>query len=254
LVRFGRGQAADTLRVTLRVVGLTDPDAFGAFRDEGQGRVFRLTPVEAAALSPLARAPLRPAVAQPPLEDPLGRVDDLRQALLDAHPEWSILETDLGPLEPPEAVPVGTPPCWNGCNRDLSYENALGTQLAAGGRLWLYGVDPAVLGRSAWTEIMLAGQRENDAAGHAGTDDLRGSAAALDPTFTDEGLFAWAFARDCTGLAPFCSEIRPECPGLASTELGSVLVRHYLDPETGTWPPLAGLGVRRAIKFTPPEP
>jgi len=250
LVRFGRDRAADTLRVTVRGVGLTDPAAFERYRDAGEGRVFRLTPAIPADPAPLEPGALRQAAPAPPL-DRRAAVDALRQALLDRHPGWDVLETELTALQPPPGGAEGEPRCWPGCNRDLSYETTPGTPVGPGERIWVYGVDPAPLGRSTWTEIMLAGQRESDAAGHAGTDDLRGSARAIDPSADDE-LFAWAFARDCAGLEPFCSELGAECPGLAPTELGSVLVRHYLDPITGTFPPLEGLSERRAMKLTPP--
>lgn len=239
----------DTFHVTLRVVGFDDRAAFEAWRDGRAARVFKLRPVTPLPPEPLPVAPVRPAVPQPPpaLTD---EVAALRQAIVDAHPGWSVVDAELIPREPPLEPAPTEAPCWSGCNRDVAYFSTHATQLLDSDRIVVYGVDPAPLGRATWTEIMLAGERESDAAGHAGTDDLRGTAADWVPGARPE-LHAFVWARDCTGL-PHCQEVPTTCPGLAEDELGTVLWRAYLDPFTSTWPPVSGLGERGALHLRRP--
>jgi hypothetical protein len=244
-VNLGLDQAADGFHVTLRVVGFEDRAAFDAFQVAPTARVFKLRPEAEVPPAPVEALPARLAAAAPPAEL-TTEVAALRQSIVDAHPGWTVVDGQVTGSEPP----LDVPDCWSGCNRDVSYSATGGVLMVPGARLVVYGVDPAALGRATWTEVMLAGAAERDAAGSAGTDDLAGSAAAWSPG-ANAALYAWTFARDCTGV-PFCSVIPYECPGLGPVESGSILWRHYLDPATATWPPLAGLGERGALYLLPP--
>ncbi len=250
-VRLGVDAPADTFHVTLRVVGFDDRSAFDAFRDGAGARVFKLRPTARQPADPLPTPEERAAVPAPPAGTSAA-VASLRQAVIGAHPGWQVVDAVVNPLEPPLDPSGDEPFCWAGCNRDVSYSTTAEAWLLPGDRLVVYGVDPVSLGRATWTEVMLAGLFEEDAAGHAGTDDLAGSARAWQPTAPD-GLYAFTFARDCAGI-PHCQVVPTSCPGLSPLEPGSILWRHYLDPATDTWPPLAGLGERGAMHLRPPPP
>ncbi len=249
--RLGLDRGSDTFHVTLRVVGFDDRAAFDQFRDGEFARVFKVRPSERLPPRPIPPPPLREAVAAPPTETSAA-VAALRAAIVAAHPGFTAVDADVQPLEPPADPAPGEPFCWAGCNRDVSYSTTGDAWLMPGDRMVVYGVDPTALGRATWTEVMLAGRTEEDAAGHAGSDDLTGSAQAWDPTAPPE-LYAFTFARDCDGV-PFCQEVGYACPGLSELEPGSVLWRHYLDPATLAWPPLSGIGERGALHLRAPPP
>ena len=246
-VTQGLGADADTFHTTLRIVGIDDRTAFDAWRFGPEARVWRLTPTAAQGVDPLPEATPRPAVAAAAVDYDAG-VDSLRQAIVDAHPGWTVQDAALEESEPP----VDEASCWAGCNRDVSYVSTPGVPLIGGQKIVAYGVDPAALGRATWTEIVLVGTANNDSAGGVGSTGMAGTAEAWLPGHPDtEVLFAWTFARDCDGQAD-CTEVAEGCPGLDALELGKLGWRHYLDPATHTFPPLSGLGARGALKLIPP--
>jgi hypothetical protein len=245
-LNLGLAQPADALRMTLRVHGIHDLEAVDAWGVSPQVRILRITPAEPVATeSPIPEAPLRvPEIAGiPSLDD---AVADLRQGILDAHAGWGVQEAALG-----VSVPPADEVCWPGCNRDVSYASTPAVPLGAGERIVVYGVDAVALGRASYIALVLYGARNSDTGGVFEPGFMPGTAHEWIPGHASaEQLYAWTFARDCTGLM-HCSVVPTGCPGVDMDELATIMWRAYLDPLTGSFPHPDDLGGRGAIRFVP---
>jgi hypothetical protein len=77
------------------------------------------------------------------------------------------------------------------------------------------------------------------------------SAAAFVPSDPNVAkLYAWTFARDCTGN-PFCTAIPLTCPGIANLGAAVIATRAYLEPSTKTRPLASELILDQAIHIKP---
>jgi hypothetical protein len=246
-ITLGLDADADALRMTLRVHGIEDVDAVDAWGESPDVHILRITPAAPEpTVDPLPAPPLREPVEHgiPDLSDGVAA---LRAAILAEHDGWATQEAALN---------VSTPPadevCWPGCNRDVSYASTPAVPLGPGERIVVYGVDAVSLGRATYIALVLYGATNSDAAGVFEPGFTPGTASAFIPDHPDvDALYAWTFARDCTGVA-HCTEVQTGCPGVDPFELASVMWRAYLDPDTASFPHPDDLGGRGAFRFSPP--
>ena len=244
---LGLDEPADALRMTLRVHGIEDVAAVDAWGESPDVRILRVTPkATESTTDPLPAPPLRePTVHGIP--DLSGAVAELREAILAEHAGWATQEAVLN-----VSIPPTDETCWPGCNRDVSYASTPGVPLLEGERIVVYGVDAVGLGRSAYIALVLYGASNSDAAAVFEPGFTPGTARAFLPDHPDaDRLYAWTFARDCTGVA-HCSPVPTGCPGVDPLELATVMWRAYLDPDTASFPHPDDIGGRGAIRFAPP--
>lgn len=258
LFTFGLDDSADTFGLLCRVALFDDPVAGQAWVDDPGATVLRVTPATPGAPDPLPSPLARPKNttvdenAGGTLEAALDRLEAAIQAT-HAGDTISQYVTNAGTFDSETCIENGTP-CL-GDNRDALYPG-LGTtafRIGNGDSVYVLGVDHTVTGKATYASASVYALSHLLGLAAATSADWRGSAVRFLPDDPDAAsLFAYRFARDCTGDA-WCVEVPTgACPdGAGLLQMLTVVFRIYVEPGTATAPD-PGLVVRDRVLYVRP--
>lgn len=250
---YGLAAEADTFSLLTRVALPTDPAALAAWQAAPGVAVLRLTPREALAGAAPAPFPVRTPVAAPEPTALAQAVDDLEAAIRAA--ERSALppsEVRIADAAPDPIACLSEPRNCNGDNRDTPYPTSLPFLFPDDNdALVVFGVNHAATGRSTYSSFGVYTVDHLLGVRSVANPTYAGSAAVYLPSHPErDRLYAWKIARSC-GADPNCTEVpAAACPqGIADGAASFLMLRHYVDPATGTRPVWTGLVPDRALRI-----
>ena len=195
----------------------------------------------------------------------------LRQRIIETYPGYEAQDVHIGRgFEEPYPVrlnPVIAPPIEGagGYTTDATYLTSKDFELPDGSFLVAYGANHVVTGKAAYTSLSL--YADANAAVHLASKDhveLWGTARDfIDDQPNADAFYAWAFTRAGDGgpAGPHVTTLDPTDTDYCSVNYGTAgevrmrtlkaMARVYMDPATGTRPPVSELLLDRLLLFTP---
>jgi hypothetical protein len=249
LAQLGLGTDSDTFTMIHRVALFDDPVAGDAYLQQPTtGLLLRASRRAEAPAEPLPAAPLREngtGVA----ETLDGAVLALEDAVVAAWPTFTATRLGWVQRQYPESYTCIENGFCGDDQRDRLVSFSTPFELGPRDFAVALGVNHAATGKAAYANVSAAGQYW-----HVGVDavedpDFPGSAQAYVPEEpAADQLFAWHFARDCSGRT-HCVEIPYTCPGAPPGTLLNLTFRAYLEEATGTAPAGDELVPERVVVF-----
>jgi hypothetical protein len=138
-----------------------------------------------------------------------------------------------------------------GDNRDTIYSTSDLFLLGTTDSVIVYGINHALTGKATYSNCAIYDVVKLLGVAAIDSTQYGASAAAFVPADPNVAkLYAWTFARDCTGNA-FCTAIPTTCPGIANLGGAVIATRAYLEPSTKTRPLATELILDQAIHIKP---
>lgn len=272
MLSLGHGDAADELRIVMRLGAWKDPDAGRAYMEglTDKVAVFRVTPGMPASVDPLPVPRLRVRGTGQTEMDLRNTLDRLREGILDAYP--GLYATDI-PSRPNwyegyDYIQRGVNPGAD--SRDAffvssgylpEYGSVDRFTLADDEFLMVYGANHAATGKATYMSVnVYASETAKLSIGQVFDDALEGTAWPYLPGGGGETelLYAYKISRTCRGesncLTLSADDYNSEDAACltvdAETVLG-VIFRMYLEPATSVGAAMPEVVYDRVIKFSP---
>lgn len=237
LVRLGLDANGDALTMLFRVALFDDAAAGRAYLDAPPAELLRIRPAAARAITPTNFAGYRERGTGTYEDDLLPGLDRLDAAIRASYAAQSPTTAGLILLNLVGSECIANGWRCNGDNPDTLYWGLVPRLLGPKDRIIVYGVDHRAAGKATYTNVSVYefATLTGTAAVHDG--EWAGSAASFlgAGDVYAEGLFAWTFARDCTGVL-HCSVVPETFPGVAADAALTLVVRAYLEGATATAP------------------
>jgi hypothetical protein len=256
-LNLGTGSGADTFSVIYRIALFADESAGRTYMSAPPVQLLRVTPAQPASGDVPARAPLPRLPLDGSSEVMLAEhLDQLEGAIQARFGGGGVASTTTPNLLYGEACialsvncAAATPDAVFSRNTSPLQFNEPGSTDGADFYV-VYGVNHKRTGKTVYTNVTLFFPAK--ALGvEAVADQLDDSANAY-LSGADE-LYAYVFARDCTGLGAGCVAVPTSFPGLPQGESFTFIERAYLDPATKTRPSALEILRPRVLAFHRPQ-
>ena len=272
MLNLGHGDAADVLRIGMRLGVWKNPEAGDAFLQHAPEtlKVFRVTPRTPATANPFPVPPLRVRGTGHTEMDLMNAQGRLRQGIIAANPGLYATEIPRRPnwYEGYDYIQRGVNP--GGDVRDAfllsagwlpEYGSTDQITLADDEFLMVYGANHVATGKATYMSVnVYASKTAKLSIGQVFQKDHFADTATpyLPPgDVAAKLMYVYKVSRDCGG-EPNCLQlgIDYECPPLtidSSTILG-IIFRMYLEPSTKVGPAMPEILYDRVLKFSPRPP
>jgi len=268
MLNLGLDQSADQLTIALRTAIWDDPSGAGKnYIDNPPLQVLRVTPSKPAPANPFPAPALRIRGTSHTEMDLMNKVDDLRQGIIAANPDFTAKDIQTMPMcyEGYDLIQRRIEMC--GDSRDAFYVGAglpefdtLEIRLGDGEFLMIYGVNHVLTGKATYMSTnVYASEIAKLTLGAVDDSNFKDTAKPFLPAGDPaaDKMYAYKVSRNCGG-EPNCLPLAvpDDCERLVldpSTMLG-VFTRMYIEPATKIGPAMQEIIYDRILKFSPRHP